>query len=79
MNNIRLTVNHNRCVGSQLCMQFSPKVFQLNENGQSSVIDADAESLEQILATAEQCPQVAIMVEDLATGVQLFPPPELGL
>ncbi len=79
MNNIRLSVNHNRCVGSQLCVQFSPKVFVLNDHGQSSVIDADAEDLDKILATAEQCPQCAILVEDLATGAQLFPPPELGL
>lgn len=45
----------------------------------SSFIDADAEDLTNILSTAEQCPQCAIMVEDLATGNQLFPPPELGL
>ncbi len=79
MNNIRLSVNHNRCVGSQLCVQFSPAVFQLNENGQSSVINPDAEDLNAIIATAEQCPQCAILVEDLSSGAQLFPPPELGL
>ncbi|MBX7156485.1 MAG: ferredoxin [Bacteriodetes bacterium] len=77
MRKLHVTVNHHRCVGSQLCMQFSPGVFELNANGQSSVVDVEKDSVENIIATAEQCPQCAIRVEDMETFETLFPPPEL--
>lgn len=77
MSSIKISVNHNRCVGSKLCIQFSPGVFALNENGQSAVINPEGDELMNILSTAEQCPQCAIRVEDMTTGDVLFPPPEL--
>lgn len=73
---IKVTVDHNRCVGSQLCVRFSPGVFILNQEGQSVVADVSQDEESNIVSTAEQCPQCAIRVET-DSGEVLFPPPEL--
>jgi len=59
-------------------MHFLPAVFEMNESGQSMVIDANAADITSIIQTAEQCPQCAIKVEDTSSGEILFPPPGLG-
>ena len=79
MSNIKVTVNHNRCVGSRLCVGFLPGVFMMNEQGQSAVISADRVSELDLVQTAEQCPQCAIRVENMETGEVLFPPSELEM
>ncbi|MFN8287393.1 MAG: ferredoxin [Chitinophagales bacterium] len=79
MGKIKVTVNHNRCVGSRLCVGFLPDVFDMNEMGQSTVIKTESASPLELVQTAEQCPQCAIRVEDLETGEVLFPPAELEM
>lgn len=78
MGNIKVSVDPNKCVGSQLCMMFSPKVFVMNEHGQSNVYNAEGADAAELIATAEQCPQCAIKVENTDSGEVLFPPPELA-
>lgn len=75
MEKITVRVNHNRCVGSKLCVMFSPGVFALNERGQSTVVSIEGVDPKKVIATAEQCPQCAIVVEDADSGARLFPPP----
>lgn len=75
-NKLKITVDHNKCVGSTLCVLLSPKVFALNQEGQSIVLDATADSLKAILNAADNCPQSAIKVMDEETGKSLFPPAE---
>lgn len=77
MSKIKVTVNHNRCVGSRLCVGFLPDVFDMNERGQSTVVKVESASPLELVQTAEQCPQCAIRVEDIETGEVLFPPSEL--
>jgi len=77
MGTIRVTVNHNRCVGSRLCVGFLPGAFKLNEQGQSILITTEGVNAPDFVQTAEQCPQSAIKVEDTETGEVLFPPAEL--
>ncbi|OYU95195.1 MAG: ferredoxin [Bacteroidetes bacterium B1(2017)] len=78
MANIKVSVNLNKCVGSQLCMMFSPSVFDKDENRQARVYNPEGADLTELLGTAEQCPQCAIKVENTDTGEVLFPPPELA-
>jgi ferredoxin len=73
---LRIIVDHNRCCGSTLCVQLSPKVFALNDEGQSIVLDPDADSMKAIFNAADNCPQSAIRVWDAETGQPLFPPEE---
>jgi ferredoxin len=70
---VRVSVDHNKCVGSQMCIQTAPDVFALDENGQSTVVDANGDTRARVLEAAEQCPMEAITVVDVATGNILFP------
>ena len=70
---LRLSVDHNVCVGNAMCETFAPKVFVLNDDRQSEVADAAADTLENIMEAAENCPVSAITVVDDETGETLFP------
>lgn len=70
---LRLSVDHDVCVGNAMCTTIAPDVFQLNDDRQSSVVNAEGDSEETILEAAENCPVSAITVEDAETGEQLFP------
>jgi len=70
--NLKITVDHNKCVGNAMCEQYAPNVFGLNEERQSYVKNPDGDPLEQILEAAENCPVTAITVEDADTGEVLF-------
>jgi ferredoxin len=70
---IRITVDHNVCVGNAMCETFAPRVFRLNQNRQSEAVNPQGDTLEQVLKAAENCPVAAITVEDAETGEKLFP------
>ena len=70
---LRVTVDHNVCVGNAMCEQFAPNVFALNEDRQSSVKNVEGDPLEAIVEAAENCPVTAITVENAETGEVLFP------
>jgi ferredoxin len=70
---LKVWVDHQACVGNAMCESIAPKVFTLNDNRQSEVVDPAADSEEKILEAAENCPVSAIFVEDAETGEQLFP------
>ena len=69
----RIRVDHDRCVGSTLCLHFAPRVFALDANGQAIVANAEGADGEATREAAEQCPQAAIKLEDADTGEQVFP------
>lgn len=73
-NQLKITVDHNKCVGSTICVLLVPKVFALNGDGQSTVANASGDSLQALLNAAENCPLSAIGVVDQRTGKVLFPP-----
>jgi ferredoxin len=70
---LRITVDHDVCVGNAMCETFATNTFALNENRQSEAVNPDGDPLEQILEAAENCPVSAITVEDSETGEKLFP------
>jgi ferredoxin len=70
---LRVWVDHDVCVGNAMCETIAPKVFRLDDNRQSEVVDPSADSVEKILEAAENCPVSAIFVEDAETGEKLFP------
>lgn len=65
---IRVWVDHTKCVGSTICTQIAPKVFALNEDGQSTVVNTDGETSDRIQEAVAGCPLSAIVVEDAETG-----------
>ncbi len=76
MPRFRISVDYDRCVGSRICVLTAPRVFGLNENLQSQVLDPAGAEDETILAAAEGCPMVAISLVDVDTGERVFPPVE---
>jgi len=70
---LRISVDHNLCVGNAMCETFAPGVFVLNDDRQSEAVDPDADTEENILEAAENCPVSAITVVDAETGERLFP------
>ncbi len=70
---LRVTVDHNVCVGQRSCENCAPNTFFINEAGQSEVKDPNGDPEEKVLEAAEQCPVSAILVEDAETGERLFP------
>jgi ferredoxin len=69
---LRVSVDHDACVGNAACTRRAPGVFRLNEDMQSEVIDAAGADPDLILAAAENCPVSAIRVVDADTNETLF-------
>ena len=70
---LRISVDHNLCVGNAMCETYAPKVFVLNDDRQSEAVDPEADTEGNILEAAENCPVSAITVVDAETGEKLFP------
>ena len=70
---LRVSVDHDICVGNAMCETYAPKVFVLNDDRQSEAKYPDADTEENILEAAENCPVSAIKVVDADTGETLFP------
>ncbi len=70
---LRITVDHNVCVGNAMCELFASNTFALNDDRQSMVVNPEGDPEEKVLEAAENCPVSAIMVEDAETGERLFP------
>jgi len=70
---LKVWVDPQACVGNAMCESIAPKVFQLNEDRQSEVVDPAGATEAQIMEAAENCPVSAIFVEDAETGERLFP------
>ncbi len=70
---LRVSVDLDICVGNAMCETYAPKVFVLNDDRQSTVADPNADTLENIMEAAQDCPVSAITVIDDETGETLFP------
>ncbi len=70
---LRVSVDHDICVGNAMCETYAPKVFVLNDDRQSTVADSNADTFENIMEAAQDCPVSAITVIDDETGETLFP------
>jgi ferredoxin len=70
---LRVRVDHGKCVGNSMCTTIAPEVFVLNDDRQSDARNPAGDTLEHILEAAENCPVSAITVEDVETGRRLFP------
>ena len=70
---LRITVDHDLCMGNGQCVFLAPEVFRHNENRQSEVIDPSGAPEEGVVQAAGYCPTGAIQVTDTETGERLFP------
>ncbi|MDE2973172.1 MAG: ferredoxin [Gemmatimonadota bacterium] len=65
---LHIEVDHDRCAGNAMCLDFAPGVFVLGPRRRAEVVDPEGDALEDILVAAENCPTAAITVSDAATG-----------
>ncbi len=70
--NLKITVDHNKCVGNLMCEQSAPNTFGFNEERQSIVKDPAGDPEDAVIQAATDCPVSAITVEDADTGEVLF-------
>ena len=71
-NELVITIDYDRCVGTAMCKAFAKRTFALNEKGLAVVVDPGGDDVDRIVNAAEQCPMGAIKVKDKATGATLF-------
>ena len=70
---LKICVNREECIGDGACVDEAPGTFELDDDSKAIVVDASADSRDQILDAARACPVDAIIVEDKATGEKLYP------
>lgn len=70
---LRITVDHDLCVGNDMCTSFAASTFAMNDDLQSEVVNSEGDPLDKVLEAAENCPMSAITVEDEETGEKLTP------
>jgi ferredoxin len=68
----RIAVDRDLCIGSAICVDLAPEVFQLDDTATSTVIDPEGAPEEKLLEAARGCPTDAILLYD-AAGSQIHP------
>ncbi|WP_158736404.1 ferredoxin [Alteribacillus sp. YIM 98480] len=60
---MRVWIDKEKCVGSATCTIIAPNVFDINEDGQAVVANNEAEGINDINKSADNCPVQAIVIE----------------
>jgi ferredoxin len=53
-------IDHERCIGSGLCVTYAPGTFEQNEDARAVLRTPSTDSLDEIRAAVEACPTGAI-------------------
>lgn len=68
----RVKVIRSKCIAAGSCIAIAPTVFEFDDQNIAKVISQD--ELDDIkLLAAQSCPTMAIVVEDVETGKQVWP------
>jgi len=59
----KVWVDKDTCIGCGLCASMLPEVFEMEDEGKSTVKNENGASLEKIKEVAEMCPVKAIKVK----------------
>ncbi len=62
VNRIKVEVDRDLCIGSGDCVDSTPDVFALDDEGKAVVLDQDAAEVDDIVEAARNCPVTAIFV-----------------
>lgn len=66
--------NRDACIGAASCAAIAPFTFGMDDENKAFLIDeGEWDDEELILAAAQSCPVLAIIIKDAATGEQIFP------
>lgn len=70
---LRITVDHDLCVGNGTCLRLAPHVFAHNAQRQSEVINPAGDTEAVVMHAAANCPVGAIHVVAADAEERLFP------
>jgi ferredoxin len=70
---VTIEVDRELCFGFGDCVDSAPGVFELDDDGKSTVVDPDAQDRDSIVLAAQDCPVDAIFIVDEESGEQLYP------
>jgi ferredoxin len=70
---LRISVDHDLCVGNGTCLRLAPHVFAHNAHRQSEVVDPAGDNETTVMRAAANCPVGAIRVSVADSGERLFP------
>ena len=73
MKPLRILVDREVCAACDVCGDMAPNTFEIDEEAQARVKDPEGDPRDVIIQAADNCPMVAITVEDADTGEQLVP------
>lgn len=59
-----LSVDHELCLGSGMCIVYAPNTFAHDEQAKAIVVDPDGDPIEAIRNAVEGCPTSAIRLGD---------------
>lgn len=59
---LEISIDREKCMGSGNCIFWAPGVFDLDDDGVSTVVDAAAAPDDKIILAAQGCPTQAISV-----------------
>jgi ferredoxin len=59
-----LYIDQGKCIGCGLCEEIAPKVFTLNDEGVSEIIDLNGDEESKIQEAINECPAECISWED---------------
>ncbi|MBI4359038.1 MAG: ferredoxin [Candidatus Nealsonbacteria bacterium] len=66
-------VDRDLCIGAGTCVALAPRVFALDQDGKSVILDtADSELEQTLLEAARSCPVAAIILKK-KSGEKIFP------
>lgn len=69
----KIYVDRDECIGAGTCVECAPNVFALDDENIAVVLDTTADSDEDVLAAAQDCPQLCVYLFDVETDEQVFP------
>jgi ferredoxin len=70
---VRVRVERDKCVGAAMCVAVAPSIFEIDAEGKAVVRLELVDEPERAMQAAEECPALAIVLNDAETGEQLFP------
>ena len=62
MSELEISIDRGACMGAGECVFRAPRTFALDDEGRSVVIASVADSEDDVLAAAQNCPNFAISV-----------------
>ena len=73
MDQYRIRIDREECIGDRACCEEAPDTFYLDEDGKVCVADSPGDPPESIMRAARACPLDAITLLDARTGAQVWP------